>query len=287
MALTASAKQLRKQVRNPHCDLCLLHETAQYVCLTGDGLVPAQAMIVGEAPGLREEEERKPFVRKAGQYRDSVMEKCHLSRDDVFISNVVKCRPPGNRTPKLSEMKACHNYLVKEIEAVNPMYIMALGGPALKRLTGRSGVTKLMGSWLPSTAEFGSRKVFACMHPAGVLRREFFKSKFEFAIQQFSNIVQDNISEVKTDYQLVTSARSFRVATADIKTADVVAWDIENSGGFNPHNKGSILCIGFATHPGKSWVFPINHPQMRVKNVDKILAALKEILEADKPKKVD
>ena len=264
----------------------MLHESAQYICLTGDGPVPARAMLVGEAPGLREEEESKPFVGKAGQYLDEVMERCNLSRDDVFISNVVKCRPPGNRTPKTSEVKACHDFLVKEVEAVNPDYIMALGGVALKALTGRGGVTRLMGSWTTSKKDFGSRRVFICMHPSGVLRQEFYKSKFEFSIQQFSNIVQDRTSTIKTDYQLVTSPKLFRKAIADIKAADVVAWDIENSGGFNPYHKGSILCIGFATRPGKAWVFPLYHPQMRVKGAGKVLDTLKEILEAKKPKKV-
>jgi len=199
----------------------------------------------------------------------------------------VKCRPPGNRTPTPTEIKACHDYLVKEIEAVNPDYIMVLGNPALAAVTKRrAGITKLMGTWLTSRPEFGSRRVFCCMHPSGVLRREFFKSKFQFAVQQFANIVKEQTSEVKTDYQLVTSGKLFVEAISDIKAAPVVAWDIENSGGFNPHDGGQILCIGFATRPGKVWVFPIRHHQMIVRGVDRILRVLKEILEAPLPKKV-
>jgi len=226
-------------------------------------------------------------VGRAGQYLDEVMETCGLGRDEVFISNAVKCRPPGNRTPTPTEIKACHDYLVKEIEAVNPDYIMVLGNPALAAVTKRrAGITKLMGTWLTSRPEFGSRRVFCCMHPSGVLRREFFKSKFQFAVQQFANIVKEQTSEVKTDYQLVTSGKLFVEAISDIKAAPVVAWDIENSGGFNPHDGGQILCIGFATRPGKVWVFPIRHHQMIVRGVDRILRVLKEILEAPLPKKV-
>ena len=116
-----------------------------------------------------------------------------------------------------------------------------------------------------------------------MLRQEFYKTKFEFAIQQFSNIVQDEVSDVKTDYRLVTTKKLFKQALADIKAADVVAWDIENSGGFNPWNGGKILTIAFATRPGKAWVFPIEHPQMKVRDVKIILKALKEILEAKRP----
>jgi len=242
--------------------------------------------MIGEAPGFREEEEGKPFVGQAGQYLDEVMEKRGLPRSKVFISNVIKCRPPDNRTPKTSEIKACLPFLEEEIKRVNPTYIMAMGNPALKTLTGRSGTTKLMGTWLKAKPAFGKRKIFACMHPSGVLRQEFYKSKFEFAIQQFSNIVQDNVSPVKTDYKLVTTKKLFREAIADIKAADIVAWDIENSKGFNPWNGGKILVIGFATRPGKAWVFPIEHPQMKVRGLKEIWRILKRILEAKRPKKV-
>ncbi|KKL73427.1 hypothetical protein LCGC14_2075000, partial [marine sediment metagenome] len=288
MALTKSAKRLRKRLRVADCNLCPLSEEAQYVCLTGDGPVPCRVMLIGEAPGVREEEDSKPFVGKAGQYLDEVMEACGLSRANVYISNAVKCRPPGNRTPKTSEVKACHNYLVEEIKAVNPRYLMALGNVALKALTGRTGVLKLMGSWMTSKKEFGSRKVFVCVHPSGVLRREQLTTKFRFSIQQFSTIVQGKTSKIKTDYQLVTTPALFRKAKKDIRQAKVVAWDIENSKGFNPHHGGAILCIGFATRPGKAWVFPINHPQMKMtaKSVRKIMRFVKEIVGADTPKKV-
>lgn len=287
MPLTAEAKRLRKRIRNPHCSLCSLSKDAQYICLTGDGKIPSRIMFIGEAPGVREEKESKPFVGLAGQYLDEVMEKCGLDRSKVFISNAVKCRPPGNATPKTAEIKACNDFLVKEVEAVNPDYIMVLGNPALAAITSRrAGIMKLMGSWLTSKTIFGNRKVFACMHPSGVLRREFLKTKFEFAMQQFANVTQNRTSKIKTDYQLVTTKKLFDEAVADIKAAEVIAWDIENSKGFNPHNGGEILCIGFATRPGKAWVFPYKHPQMKVKNPAKILRAVKEIVKAKKPKKV-
>ena len=287
MTLTPSAKKLRRGIRDPHCTLCPLHSEAQYICLTGDGPVPCRVMLVGEAPGLREEEESKPFVGRAGQYLDEVLEKCGLPRAKVFISNAVKCRPPGNATPKTAEIKACNDFLVEEVKAVNPDYILALGNPALGALTSRrAGITKLTGTWLTSKTVFGNRRVMACLHPSAVLRREFLKSKFEFAIKQFATIAQNKTSKIKTDYKLVTTKKLFDEAMSDIMSADIVSWDIENSKGFNPHNGGDILCIGFSTRPGKSWVFPYKHPQMKLKNPAKILRAVKEIVEAEKPRKV-
>ncbi len=254
--------------------------------MTGDGPVPAVAMAVGEAPGYREDEESKPFVGRSGQYLDAVLEASGLPRSTVFISNVVKCRPPDNETPTKSQIAACKPYLVTEIKAVNPTYLMALGGPALTALTGKSGVMKLAGTWLKSKPEFGSRRVFVCMHPAAVLRREFLKPKFEFYIRQFANIVNNVSSDQVTDYRLVTNTKIFKEAKADIETAKVISWDIENSKGFNPHNGGKILTISVATRPGKAWVFPFHHPQMHVRNIQVFYRFFKRLLEAPLPRKV-
>jgi uracil-DNA glycosylase family 4 len=243
-------------------------------------------MLVGEAPGFREDQDAKPFVGRAGQFLDEVLEEVGLPRNQIFISNAVKCRPEGNATPTNSQIKACKNYLIDEIERVNPEYILAMGNPALYSLTGRSGVTRLQGSWLKTKPEFGDRKVFVTLHPSGILRREFLKPKFMFAMKQFATISSGKTSTAKRDYRLVRTAQDFRKAKADIRAAKEIAWDIENSKGFNPWHGGKLLVVGVCTRPGKVWVFPIDHPQMRVRGKHKIMAFLKEILEAETPKKI-
>lgn len=245
-------------------------------------------MIVGEAPGFREDQDKKPFVGRAGQFLDETLQTVGLSRSKIFISNAVKCRPPDNATPTTLQIKSCKPYLEQEIEEVNPKYILALGNVALKSLTGRTGVMKLQGSWLKSKPEFGSRQVFACMHPSGVLRRIYLEKKYTYAMRQFANTVNGVESKIKLDYRLVRTTQDFKEAKTDILAASEIAWDIENSKGFNPHNGGKLLVIGVATRPGKSWVFPIQHPDMKVsrKSVKKILAFFKKILEAETPKKI-
>src|SRR6185503_5896304 len=139
MPLTPQAKKLWEDIRNPNCTECPLHKEAQTVCLVGDGPVPAEIMIIGEAPGYREDEVSKPFAGKSGQLLDRALENVGLSRDQAFITNVVKCRPPDNRTPLKGEMKACRHYLDAEVEAVNPKFIMTVGNSALS-LIKKSGI---------------------------------------------------------------------------------------------------------------------------------------------------
>src|SRR5690606_40525952 len=109
-------------LRNPKCRDCGLWKTTRYVCLMGDGPVPCDIMIVGEAPGEREEDLRTPFQGKAGKLLDSCLKKAGINRRDVYITNVVHCRPPDNRTPTREEIKACRKYLEGEFQAVKPKY---------------------------------------------------------------------------------------------------------------------------------------------------------------------
>ncbi len=115
------------------CTLCTLHETRKNA-VPGEGNIFASLLFVGEAPGEREDLRGRPFVGQAGKLLDQLIMQVGLSRADVYITNVVKCRPPGNRDPFPEEVKACHPYLIAQIALICPKLICTLGRHALHTL---------------------------------------------------------------------------------------------------------------------------------------------------------
>ena len=134
------------------------------------GSVEAPIMIVGEGPGQNEDEQGKPFVGKSGQLLDKILESVSLNpAQDVFICNVVKCRPPENRTPTTEEAEACKGYLLEQIRLINPKIILLTGATALKGLLGiKQGITKVRGQWI----ERDDRLYMPIFHPAYLLRNQ-------------------------------------------------------------------------------------------------------------------
>jgi uracil-DNA glycosylase len=109
------------------CTLCPLH-TGRKKAVPGEGPANSEILFIGEGPGFYENEQGRPFVGAAGKFLDELLDGIHLKRSDVFITNVVKCRPPGNRDPEPEEISTCTgNYLFKQIEAINPRVIVTLG----------------------------------------------------------------------------------------------------------------------------------------------------------------
>jgi DNA polymerase len=142
----------------------------------GAGNANADLMFVGEAPGATEDKTGLPFVGRAGKLLDELLAEVGLERGDVFITNVVCCRPPGNRDPLPEEIEACKPYLYKKIELIEPKVICTLGNFATKLLTGDpTGITKVHGR--PQEREVAGRvvKLFPIFHPAAALRTESVK----------------------------------------------------------------------------------------------------------------
>lgn len=133
------------------CTRCPLHEHAHTVCMEGSGRSPDYyAMVVGEAPGRDEDAAGRPFVGRAGVLLDEALVTAFVSpraRQEVFVTNAVKCRPPGNRTPSQREQQACLAYLQDEIERVDPHVILALGNAAAFVLLRETGITRIRGEW--------------------------------------------------------------------------------------------------------------------------------------------
>jgi DNA polymerase len=148
------------------CHRCSLRDNAHGVVF-GDGAPDARLMFVGEAPGADEDRLGKPFVGAAGQLLEKIMESVGLQRSDVFITNINKCRPPGNRTPKKDEAEACFVYLVRQIELIQPRLIVCLGALSTQCLIHNDArITQVRGM----VYDKGGIKIIPTFHPAAILR---------------------------------------------------------------------------------------------------------------------
>jgi uracil-DNA glycosylase len=153
------------------CTRCALYASALNH-VPGEGNPNADFMVVGEAPGQTEDEQGKPFVGRAGQLLTQILEAIKLSRDDVFICNVLKHRPPGNRNPEPDEVKACSPYLIRQIELIQPKVILALGTfSAQTLLDTKTPIGKLRGQ----VHEYHGVPVVVTYHPAALLRNPAWK----------------------------------------------------------------------------------------------------------------
>ena len=152
------------------CTRCPLHET-RTKAVFGNGNADADLMFVGEAPGAEEDRQGLPFVGRAGQLLTRLLEGIGLTREDVFVANVLKSRPPGNRDPLPDEIEACWPFLERQIQLIEPRVIATLGNFATKKITGSQvGITRVRGT--PQVHELAGRTVFVfpLLHPAAALR---------------------------------------------------------------------------------------------------------------------
>lgn len=178
-----NAEALRRLLRNPGCQDCGLYASAKTVCLIGDGPVPCDVMLIGEAPGASEDDLGKPFVGASGDVLNQALERAGLPRNEIFVTNTAKCRPSGNRTPRKAEMRACQKYLLRELEEVRPRFILLLGATALSIL-GKEGVEKSRGEVYDS---MGSR-VMVTFHPAA--RGRGLRSMFHADLETFARLLR-------------------------------------------------------------------------------------------------
>ena len=152
------------------CTLCPLARTRTNVVF-GAGHADAELMFIGEAPGAEEDRQGLPFVGRAGGLLNELLGGIGLSRDDVFVANVLKCRPPGNRDPQPIEIETCRPYLLRQVDLIEPRVIATLGNFATKLITANpTGITKVRGR--PQIHTIGERtvSVFPLLHPAAILR---------------------------------------------------------------------------------------------------------------------
>lgn len=155
------------------CTRCKLHKTRKKIVF-GDGNPKAQLVFVGEGPGADEDAQGLPFVGRAGKLLTQMIEAMGLQRKDVYICNVVKCRPPENRQPEKDEVTECSPFLLRQIDTIAPKVIVCLGSTAAQTiLQTNRGISHFRGEWL----EFRGRKLMATYHPAYLLRNPAAKGE--------------------------------------------------------------------------------------------------------------
>src|ERR687895_557451 len=174
-----SLEKIAANVRG--CPLCKLARTRKNA-VPGEGQISAKIMFIGEAPGRSEDEKGKPFVGAAGRILDDLLKKAGIERSQVFITNIVKCRPPNNRVPKEDELTACRPYLDRQIALIKPKVICILGRTAYSSLLGGSSITANRGK----IVERSGQKYFSTFHPAAVIYNKKLLSTLEADLKKLA-----------------------------------------------------------------------------------------------------
>lgn len=164
ITLEEHATELYDVIRS--CTLCALSSTRTNA-VPGEGPLNAEVMLIGEAPGANEDKQGRPFVGAAGNFLTELIEAAGLKRDEVYICNVLKCRPPGNRDPLPGEMEACNEYLELQIDMVDPLVIVTLGRFSMSRWFPQQAISRIHGI----VREFDGRFVVPMYHPAAALHQ--------------------------------------------------------------------------------------------------------------------
>ena len=174
-----SLEKIAEEVRGcPLCNLAMTRKNA----VPGEGQLSAKIMFIGEAPGRSEDEEGKPFVGAAGRILNDLLKKVGIERSQVFITNIVKCRPPNNRVPKGDELNACRPYLDRQIALIKPKVICILGRTAYFSLLGGSSITADRGK----ITKRAGQKYFLTFHPAAVIYNKGLLSALEADLKKLA-----------------------------------------------------------------------------------------------------
>ncbi len=164
------------------CQKCTLHHSRKNA-VPGEGPANAEIMLIGEGPGFYENEQGRPFVGAAGQFLDELLAQAGLRRSDVWIGNVIKCRPPGNRDPLPEELAACEEYLERQIAAINPKIIITLGRYSMSKFLPGAKISAVHGQMRRA----GERFIIAMFHPAAALHQASLKPTI---VQDFARLPQ-------------------------------------------------------------------------------------------------
>lgn len=261
------AEAIWLEVRRDDCAECDLGvnkpgQAAKTTCLTGSGPVPCRAMIVGEGPGLTEDDLERPFVGDAGEYLDNLLLDVGLQSEDIYRTNATKCLPPRNDKDDwvAQAVKPCKPYLMEEIERVKPDVILVMGNPALKSLTGLSGITKKRG--MEFYDEGLKAWIIVTLHPAGVLRAPHRHAELFADLQKFARRLRGEETGLP-EPEVVTcnTVAEVKQALDELKDERVVTVDLETQGfdHFRPESK--IWCLALSADPSKAYLIPLEHPE--------------------------
>lgn len=155
-----------------NCHKCRLGNTRTNLVFS-DGVPNNKLMLIGEAPGFYEDQQGKPFVGKAGQLLDKIFASVGFTRNDIYICNTVKCRPPENRNPMPDEKEACWEFLKAQIDLIQPKIILLCGNVAVQSILGSvGGITKIRGKWFEGGEVVHGARLMPIFHPSYLLRND-------------------------------------------------------------------------------------------------------------------
>lgn len=189
MKKTKQLTELNKKMLK--CSLCALCSNRGRVVF-GSGNSDAQILFVGEAPGKKEDELGIPFVGSSGRILDKALESIHLKREDIYITNICKCRPPENRDPLPEEIQECWPWLEKQIAIIDPKIIVTLGKFALNSFIPNAKISEVHGQIIEiNLPKIGKRKIFPIHHPAAARISKKVRTLFAQDFQKISKIIQN------------------------------------------------------------------------------------------------
>jgi DNA polymerase len=178
------------------CEECILSQ-GRTKAVPGEGPEDADIMFIGEGPGFHEDRQGRPFVGAAGKYLEELLAMIDLQRDDVYITNVVKCRPPGNRDPQPEEIAACRTYLDKQLELIRPRLVVTLGRFSMQRYFPGSSISRIHGQ----PKRLGNMIYYPMFHPAAALHQPRWRSLLEEDILKIPELLAklDELDEAEPD----------------------------------------------------------------------------------------
>ncbi len=181
--MSDSLEQVAEEIKV--CARCPLSQS-RTIAVPGEGPANADIMFIGQGPGFHEDQSGRPFVGAAGNFLAEMLHEIGLERSDVFITNVVKCRPPGNRDPQPEEIAACSAYLERQIELINPKVIVTLGRYSMARWFPSARISRIHGQ----ARQVGSRLIVAMFHPAAALHQPSLQETVRADFRKLPGFVQ-------------------------------------------------------------------------------------------------
>jgi uracil-DNA glycosylase family 4 len=186
------------------CTKCLLHR-GRTKTVPGEGPANAEIMFIGEAPGFHEDQQGRPFVGAAGKFLEDLLANIKLTRQDVYIANVIKCRPPGNRDPLPDEIEACKPYLDRQIDLIQPKIVVTLGRFSMARAFPKARISQIHGQ----PRKISSIVYYPMYHPAAALHQPSLRRTIEEDMQRIPQLIEQ--AEQMAESELPAQAEQLRL----------------------------------------------------------------------------
>lgn len=276
--------KIKKVKGNPKCTECALHQTAQITCAMGQGPIPCDYMIISDSPGLRRPNiPYKPFSGKSGVLLRELLDNYDMCLEDFYITNLVKCRPPGNRAPSKTEIKSCAYLLEKEMRVVKPKYVLIFGANAYKAVIGKGTITKNHGELI----EKEGITYLATFSPGIIFREPKKEDLIRSDIERFLKLTQGELSQHKLNLRVIKNYDHFNECLQEIRESRAISFDLETTG-LNPHlDDMHINCLGICTDklnkkeeyiPRTQWILPMSptHSPFSEEDLKKILTLIRD-----------